>query len=253
MRFYRARLRLRLTPALSWTLVYARAVLRRFVLVALAACAGPPVDGPAAQTGPARVESAAGPAFDAPSGSAAQPGAVAPAPSSSADEGVLGGYGRHEWGIRRQDGLVLFEAPYEVGCSALPEKRPVDATIYLKRRGHEPTPSEVPLFGVAASAPCRFVWSMPWLEPPEASCRILPDASLDALWTKLRAARPHAIRMRALEGPAWHRGGWGLSIRYAGAECHIEDFGTSEIVDKDDARFRAAVAAVAEAHDGKSP
>lgn len=148
---------------------------------------------------------------------------------------------------------MLFEATYDAGCNALPEKRPVDATIYLERRGHEPTPSEVPVYGVAGVSPCRFAWAMPWLDPPPASCRILPDAVLDALWAKLRAAAPHSIRTRKLEGPAWHRGGWGLSIRYAGAECHVEDYGISEVVKDDDERFRDAIAAVAEAHDGSKP
>jgi hypothetical protein len=153
-------------------------------------------------------------------------------------ESVLGRYGKREWFITRASGTVVYEAYGDHDCKALPEARPPGLTVILGKRGGDP--GDWTYFGVSEAFPCRFAWSMPWLDPPPAVCRAIGPAALDRLYADFRALSPHTIRTRHLENVSPHRGGWSVGLRFGQTECQISDIMDSEVHEGDQRRFDAA-------------
>lgn len=159
--------------------------------------------------------------------------------SADAEDSVGARYNRREWVITRGNGTLVFEAPGDAECVPLPEKRPSDFMLILVQRRGEP--GDWTYFGLAEKSPCRFAWSMPWMDPPPAACKTIDRQALDELYAELRALSPHTIRSRRLtDYVSPHRGGWSIHWRWAQVECEVSDILDMEVESQDRSRFDAA-------------
>lgn len=165
---------------------------------------------------------------------------AAPADASvDADNSAGAQYHRREWVMTRGNGTLVFEAPGEEACKPLPDKRPRDFTLILKKRDGESV--EWMYFGVSEVAPCHFDWSMSWMDPPAGACKAIGADAFDRLYAQFRALSPHTMRSRQIAGyVSPHRGGWSVHWRWAQVECGVSDLWDTEIEEKDRARFDAA-------------
>jgi hypothetical protein len=178
--------------------------------------------------------------------------AAAAADAGAADDSAVARYFRRAWSIQRGGGTVVFEAPEAAaGCKPLPSARPLQVSVILSRRGSEP--EDTHWYGVVDAPPCRFSWSMPWMEPPPASCRAIGAAAYDRLFAELRALDLHTIQVKKLPSASPHRGGWSVSVRWPGSSCEITDIVDLEVHASDRPRFEAAMELIRKAYNQATP
>ena len=156
-------------------------------------------------------------------------------------------YARREWVITRQNGTVVFESPGEWQCTPLPDKRPPEFTLILGQRRGEP--GDWTYYGLAEKAPCHFGWSMPWMDPPPATCKTIDRVAFDKLYAELQTLAPHTIRSRKMtEYVSPHRGGWSIHMRWGNVECQVSDIWDQEVDARDRPRFDAVQDLVRQAY-----
>lgn len=158
--------------------------------------------------------------------------------AADVDDSAGAKYLRREWVITRGNGTLVFEAPGNAACTALPDKRPSDFSLILVRRGGEP--GDWTYYGLSEKTPCHFPWGMSWMDPPQAACKALDPTAYDKLYAELRKLAPETIHHRRMaEYVSPHRGGWSIHWRWGAVECAVSDIMDNEVDDKDRPRFDA--------------
>jgi hypothetical protein len=162
-------------------------------------------------------------------------------------------YNEGEVVLETDDPTIVFVARFEdVGCAPLPERRPEGfEAVYWRRtakRGHAPAS----VYSGLSSSVCHFQRTLHFDAPP-VRCAVLDDAAFDALYARLRALDLHTIQTTRSKGGAHHRGGFGVSMRWPGVRCKINNSFRSKVVEASRPAFDSALDALRDAYRAAKP